>query len=689
MVDVVGTLAEVSVVAKRPIKTETVPNPLNNFASYTYALSLWWLDTADYNKLMSQEDVDAALAWEPGSKSYVVAEDSGLYPDRRLPNTPGLNYNIQDVRLNSVVAPNKTSRSSNVLDGSMTIVEQYGVTFIDQLVAASFTGTRFNNYTQQPFMLQIDFKGYDDNGNPIPADQLSTFRKRFPIKILAVKVAVTNHGAEYKIDFCSAGGSAHYPGTHSSTPKNFTVTAGTVKEFFQQLSWQYYSYYVNEVFLGNAEYVESIKFDIDPAIANSSIVNQKGIPINRANSKANAIDFSKSNFTIPHHTPILDIITKVLSHSDYLQKKLKTADNADVSDYSIFNAFKTTAKVVYQGLDKDGNVVNEGVVDGINNRLPMQTTYQIHQYPTWDSNHKNLPKFSDSRDYTVKEYNYFYSGKNIDVIDFKLNFDTTYYTAIQSYTAAIAATESSATTKEDEDAESPSKPHLRQINPAILTGSIPNITPLVYKPIVKDKEASSGLNLSSSPESQVAADVMKAIYTSLNGDMLMIDMTIIGDPTLLKQDDWLYVPSPTNSQIYNAWDKMSQYEYVSKFGSIRMDTGQIVVSVTINTPIDNDSEWVNQGLMTPLPAYSQSLFSGQYKILQIANRFVNGKFEQVLQLARYINSDIASLAASSDKQRSDSVSTNQANQGTMVPSNEQASVRAVDNKIMSGDAARQ
>jgi hypothetical protein len=678
----VQDMGNVDIAAKKIKKTEIVPNPLGDFASYSYALSLWWLDTADYNTLANAQDIDEALAWNPGPYSFVVAEDSGLYPDRRLPDSPGLNYNIQDFSFESVITPTKTRRSSNVLSGDMTIIEPYGVTFIDQLVAASgykSGGKQFNNYTQQVYLLQIDFRGYDDSGEPIPESQMSTFRKRFPIKILTMAVSVTSRGAEYKITFCSAGAVAHYPGTHTATPTIFTITADTVGEFFKELSNCYYKYHVEEVSLGKAEYVEAVKFDIDPLIRNSPIVDKLQVPLPKMNVTGKGIDVSKSTFTIPASTPILDIITKVMAHSTYMHYQLIRINSpvlgamgGQILDTDYFKSFKTTTSVSYEGRNPEGVVVNEGVVDIVSNRWPMTTTYKIHQYPVWSGTHPNMPQYPNSRDFSTKKYDYFYSGQNTEVIDFKLNFDTTYYTAVQAYTSAIAASESSQRTAADSldiDPSNDKQTHDIIVNPSVLASSIASITQNHRRNIVKDVGASSGLNLSSNPRAQIASDVMSSIYKTLNGDMLTIDMNILGDPTLLKQDDWLYCPSPSMiGSTYNNWDTMSQYEFTAKYGTIRTDTGEVVVAVTINTPLDVDTETTNQGLMDPVPTYNQSLFSGQYTILLIKNKFASGKFEQTLQLARIINGDIAKQFDPKNG-GGGAVPTSQANQKTLKNDN--------------------
>ena len=671
-VEIRGTFKTVSVdTPKKILTTEIVPNPLANFASYSYALSLWWLDAVDYNTLMGQMDVEYAMSWSPGPSSYVVAEDSGLYPNRRLPNSPGLNYNIQDVKFNSIITPTKTSRSSNVLDGSMTIMEPYGVTFIEQLVAASYDGTRFNNYTQQPYMLQIDFRGYDDDGMPIPESQMTTFRKRFPIRILSMKVAVTSGGSEYKITFCSAGGTAHYPGAHAAIPEIFAITASTVGEFFTELSRCYYEYHQKEVGLGKAEYVQAVKFDIDPAISKSKILNDKQITLSDVNVKAKGIDLKKSTFTIPANTPMLDIITKVMSHSDYLYARQLDPLNKKPTDP--FSSFKTTTSVLYEGRDVANMVITQGIVDGVTNRLPMTTTYMIHQYPVWSGTHPAMSQLANSKYFTTKKYDYFYSGQNTEVIDFKLNFDTTYYTAVQAYTAAIAATEVSQSTAAYASQNDPTARNKATIIPAVQYSKINNVTPSSQQNVVRNVGSAMGFNMAGRPTAQIAADVINSIYKTLNGDMLVIDMNILGDPTLIKQDDWLYSPSPSmvNSK-YNQWDTISQYEFAAKYGHIRTDTGEVIVTVTINTPIDVDSEEKNQGLMTPIPTWNRSLFSGQYTILQIENKFSAGKFEQTIQLARIINSDIADLfnvGMAPMGVNNNAVSDNQNNQQTTATDN--------------------
>lgn len=634
---------------KKLANTDLIPNPLHEYASYTYSWSLWWLDVADYNRLMDSTGLDDALSWNPGPKSFVVAEDGGVYPKRRQPNTLGLNYHIQNVQFETVVAPNKTSKSSNMIRGTMTIIEPYGVTLIDTLVAAAFDGTAYNNYCDNPYMLQLEFRGYDDAGDEIPKSKISTYNKKFPVRILEMKMEVTSRGTEYRITFVPMGGMAHQNTNLSHTPKQLNITAGTVDEFFngpEGLGAQLRDYQTDLIRKNNATYADGIFFKIDPAIAETKILNESKVSLAKANPKTDKIDLKQSTFAIPAGTPILDIITKVMAHSDFLLKiqlglEAEAYENIDsIRQTDILNAVKTLTKVEYGGLDVSGQR-QAPAIDVRSNRYPKIATYSILQYSVWSANHPAAPLYTDSIPYTIKNYNYIYTGQNSDIIDLKINFDTTYYTSILAFTATKAAEESTRDT--DVEIAGLGRANPVSLNPAIFAkinpqmGMVPSVTHMQYKFLMDNVNITGGMNLKDRPAALVTADVLNSIYSAQNQEMLNLDLTIVGDPTLIKQDDWLYIPDPENSDSFSDWS-ITSAEYSGKYGHVPFDRSEQAVRVTINSPIDMDTDISNEGLAYPNPQYSQSLFSGQYKILRIENKFANGKFEQVLHMVRLMNS---------------------------------------------------
>jgi hypothetical protein len=668
-------LPPVTVTALRqPAQTQIVPNPMHQYASWSYAWSLWWLDTADYNNLMNTQDVTDALNWTPSSNSWVIAEDSGLFPDRRYPGRssdmkyPGpLNYNIDSVEFETTIAANKQTRSSNLIEGAMTIVEPYGVTFLDSLIDMSFdtsTGT-YKNYTQHPFMLQCDFTGYDDTGTPIP-DNITIYRKRFPIKLLSMEIEVNKGGSTYNISFCASGQIAHRPEL-STTPAQFTITAGTVEEFFNGgilgsdgqtvipglgLAAQLNNFYCGEIGTGDngaAQYADQFRFIIDPTIGKSSIVDGSQVSLLNVAPGAAKIDQSKQEFKIPAKTAIVDIITRIMCQSDYLinKQQLNVANansKANATNITpgtdLLSLFKTTVSSKLAGANKSGALIPEAF-DTKRQLYPMLSTFNIHQSISFDGKHPATnSQLADSRQYAVKSYSYLYTGENIDIVDFKLNFENTYYTSIMAYQSGVATQNVTQATIRDTTANR--QPAIGY-NPTVVF-NVPNLTPPRYRATKLDTNVTAG-GIYNRPDAVVAMDVIKSIYTDLSGgDQVSLELTIVGDPTLIRQDDWLYVPDPVNATQYNSWDSVGQDQYAAKYGHIRMDTSEVIVTLTVNSPIDiDDGSYNNTGLMYPAMDGTNtytSLFSGQYKIITIKNMFRNGKFEQVITAVRFMQSDI-------------------------------------------------
>ena len=429
---------------KAPKPCNVVLNPLHDWASSSYTWTLWWLGIDDYNNLQNAPDPDTALSYQLGQDSYVVAEDAGLYPDRRLPSTFGLNFNIQSVKFSTSVAQGQSVRHSNAVVGEMVVVEPVGLSLIDSLVAASINvNTKtIDNWTQHPYLLELNFKGWDDAGNPIPSKLSNIYKKRFPIKITSIKVShASNKGTEYHMSFTSGGSEAWMP-EYGVTPCDLNVVAGTVNDFFDPTLKNSFTSQLNDYFQstvnngnGPAAYADSYNFDIDPTIAQSAIVYDKQATFAQSGGNGTTLDLKTKTFQIQAKTPIVDVITRVMAQCDYLiqnQLQLETG-NTTKDQTTIFNAFRTVASTTYAGVDKSG-VEQPSVFDWKRNQFAKKITYKIHQFSTWDSNHPAIPLFTDSFPYSCKEYNYLYTGQNLDVMKMELDFSMTYFTQALSFT---------------------------------------------------------------------------------------------------------------------------------------------------------------------------------------------------------------------------------------------------------------
>ena len=614
---------------------------MHQFASWTYSWSLWWLDVNDYNNLMSYQDLTAVTSWNPGQSSFVIAEDSGMYADRRQPGTLGLNYHIQEVEFMSL-APTSKTHSTSMLTGKFTILEPYGVTLLETLIMASFDGTKFNNYADQPYMLQLDFHGYDDNGNSIPAGQSNLYRKRFPIKIQTMEIDVTQKGTQYRCEFVPASHDGIVNSVKYGTLPIPIVANGvkTVDDFFTQFAEQLNKFWSAQALENASQFADTIKFDIDPSIGKSSVVYSKELPLGATDPELKNLDLNSTTFKIPQSTRIIDVVTKIMAHSKYLQDQLGAGTQTEA-----FNAFRTGVSVQY------GAGTASGIVDEIRNVRPRIITFSIRQYSSYAANHPSIGQLADSSPYTVKSYNYYYTGQNTDILGLKINFDSSYYQNILKAPYQMSTTESTQSTFFDSFSNNlkmvmQTPTVLRALNPGAF-GQLPTVTPYSTKPIVNNLQLTQGMNIAYSPKAQQAMDVLhNSIYQSA-ASMISIDLSIVGDPTFIKQDDWLYIPSPNNGSIYNNWPSTTQSQYVQLYGHMLMDAFDVVVDLVINTPLDLDTDVpgvVNIGSVYPRPNTTKSMFSGQYRVIAVNNKFANGKFTQDLTLVRYMNQEQARVA---------------------------------------------
>jgi hypothetical protein len=665
-------LPQVVITAKKLKKSAILPNPLNSYASYTYGWTLWYLDPSDLNALQGYTEVGQSTGFVPtAGTSFVVAEDGGRYISQRVPVSSGLNYQIQTVNFSTHVAPSKAGLGTNLIGGSMTIREPYGCTLIDTLALTAFglrnAGSPSANYLDLPYLLQLDFFGYDDNGDPIPESQTAIFRKYFPIHLTGIKIEATTAGAEYKIDYVPIGHIALHE-EYVNIPKNMPVGGATVNEFFKNLTTQLQIYWADSVSSGVALYADGISFEFDPMIGQSTIVYPKDNSFADADTQGVTVDVAKRQFNISEGTKITDLINRVLSLSSFMTEQVNAQGGANSSHTSPFNIYKVMIGCQY-GAIGNTNAIQFEVFDPAKNQFPKVITYKIHQFVSFMGNHPAIDQAPDSTPFTVKAYNYWYTGKNTEIINLKINFDTTAYTQVLSWTDIFPGYQPLADEATDQAVKSAINigPSMLGILYPSLT-NIPSVTPTRYIGIVNDMNITTWGGLLNAPEAQTNADILKSLHSRPNGDMCTVDLQILGDPHLIKQDDWFVIPSPKDGS-YNI---ISNSDFATKYGWLPMDTGDVIVSLTVNTPIDQDADITGQGLMyweggTATP--SKSLFSGQYKITTINNKFENGKFEQTLKLVRYPNQDIAAAIAKLQDSRSSAVGTSSGNQLPSVSPN--------------------
>jgi hypothetical protein len=213
-----------------------------------------------------------------------------------------------------------------------------------------------------------------------------------------------------------------------------------------------------------------------------------------------------------------------------------------------------------------------------------------------------------TRDNCSKEYLYMFTGQNQSILDFSIDFNSMFYTAMTANREKLKKVEVDIKTDIDEKDPGIS-------NPAT-NGSI---TPKVIKTVVAQHDVSAIAEGTNDVKNVSANDLYKSIMSNSRGDMINVKLKISGDPHFIKQDDVFFKPTLDSS-----------VGKIDGNGSLTTDGGELYVYLYFRTPTDIIQE---TGLYD-FSTWKDSVFSGVYRILTIENMFDRGQFTQTLDLIR-------------------------------------------------------
>lgn len=615
--------------------TAPLVNILHEYPSYTYSISLHILNPSEYN------DIVGGVPYRP---NRVLISSAGKYN-----NVLGDNQFIRSqyfsedfyfdgLELSTVIGVNAVSRNTNAIEFKFSVVEPYGMTLINRLLdQANDPEMDCSNYLDMIYLLQVDFYANDDTGQVVGAIPGTT--KRFPIKLTQMDISASVNGATYQINAVPYNHLAYEQST-VGIPANFEIVAGSVGEFFQSGTainpkskitslasalngWQ--QDLVKNKKIGIAD---TFAFDIHPSIAQSAFssarqtasrdtsmgdsVNSQNIRKSNIGKNTSAFDAQTRTFSLNAGTSIDKAIDYVIRGSDYIKNQITVPDGMSPDAYLQQKAQNANTPLNWF---KIVPTVAVGKFDPIRKVYAKNITYSVQPYTIYNVKSDVAPQ--GKTDKFVKVYNYIYTGKNDDVIDFDINFNTLYYTAQTAYRSALTnlykKVESAVQSSNDKNSEA-------------YQGSDQNknsVMPMVVKPqVFNAKSRATGGTVD--PKAVAVADLEDSLMTLSSADMLSVQLKIVGDPQFLKQDDCFYSPLTT---VNNPNDDPR----LTINGSLRTDYSEIYVQLYFRTPTDIDE---STGMYNFGSYYTTSVFSGIYKVLTVQSEFKAGLFTQTLDLIR-------------------------------------------------------
>jgi hypothetical protein len=307
---------------------------------------------------------------------------------------------------------------------------------------------------------------------------------------------------------------------------------------------------------------------------------------------------------------ITQIIEAVVLKSEYI--KNSTSGESDDNDLGTRKWIRIDT---YAFIEE--NLETQAVIG----RKPRVYVYAVYPYDMDQAIHAasnaSPPGSERLRSEAIKEYNYIYTGKNEDVLNFDINFN---YAFLQAAFADFGNLSGS-----------------RQVQD--------NATSSVANPVAEPNTDNNSSSAEGSPEAtRIAGDQTGPEYDSVSGtanntaedaiaksfhsrlinshvDMLMTEMTIWGDPYFLPSINGNYVPR-----------SQGQTRMLTTEGRINYLQNDVFIVVNFLTPIDYRQE----GALMEF-AELEEKFSGLYRVLSVRNMFDNGQFKQELKLIRRHN----------------------------------------------------
>jgi hypothetical protein len=627
-------------------------NSLEKFSSYNY---IWFMDVATRDELRSS-------AYK-NKKGRIIRSDG-------IANTAGANlqtldernlgvkgeYFIDNVSIQSYVSPNPYSGIANATKVDFSVTEPYSIGLFLQTLELAAREAGYKNYLEAPFVLGVEFIGYDSNG------VISNIDKRvLLIKIVKATFNVTSAGSVYQVQSIPWNHQALLD-QFDNIPVNISIRGDTVEEILTSLAEGGVTDVIGtaEVPSGRVEVITGSEVTGTRSLVKalndheSTEIEAKGGGTNITATQYEILFPSELNFPRGSKNEIatqkiaenfsdlgnqdLGLPEKIYDQLTalYQRRNLEISENGRVYQFRQGTKIETIIEEVILTSEWSKNIIekkpdNNGfidwfkiltfvdILDGDTDRfgnLPKKYTFVVYPYKIHIS---ALTSTTQTVNYNtnivnaVRGYSYSYTGQNTDVIDFNINIDYAWIQAISNLNQTSQSLKdkgSSVKIKEE---------------PASVINQDPsssNESLRSNKAMTTDTNSNSGGNNKDDEQTRAARAFNDAIINS-NADLIKLNMTIWGDPYYLADTD------------YGGYIAQRRVPNQSADGAMDHLRSEIDVLINFAGSVDYKND-----LLTPTNARQ---FIGVYKVIRVNSTFENGMFKQELELIRRRNPDPATI----------------------------------------------
>lgn len=596
-------------------------------------------------KASNQKDVDAVQ----GTKDLI---------DGFNENSPGrFDMFIDNVEINNIMGFSESGSVSQPTTITFDVLEPYSINGFIEALHVSAVAAGYPSYNNASFILKMEFIGYPDNKEFSSPESIDFADRYFPVRITGVEVTVDERGTKYRVSavpFNEAGF-----GNPSELKKSIKMSGKTVQEILtnlmkavtsqniesteqarkEKLPADSYDEYrikfpvwdpkngfvdgeskINTI--GKSEVSELLKDNTlykfpDPGTNTKPTANQ---PAGQTNPTPAQNSKSLETYKLEPSDPVVqfaegrnihECITSIIRDSKYIRTMMEK-----LSSESEWQSVVKENMVDYFLVKLE--ITNKEKTDKDKSRPYQIFTYVVTPYkmlytliPGYGRQQldmKNLKKVS------IREYNYIYTGKNVDVTRFSLNFNNLFFEAIPT---ALGNNK----TPGSRDAAAKANSTDPKSNPADTsrTAGLPQAA-ILYDSKLTENPKDKGNQRQDDPYSSLAIGLHNAVVNS-KASMIQGEIEILGDPIFVVTGgigNNNTKPSNTGSQVT---DK----------GEASHNNGQVLVTINFRNPIDIDP--LNQGGRL---SFDSKLvpFSGVYSVNTVKSTFKDGVFKQSLSILR-------------------------------------------------------
>lgn len=602
-------------------------NPLSNFSSYTYQLSLYMItpDAYDAFILSGRKNINV-LANEATGGAYLIAQSGGINntSSKRAPGFE-LDYYIDDLKIKNAASGKANGIASNITTMSFTVYEPYGFSFISRLRKASEAlqaNSKLPNYRdlsnelKQFFIIGIRFQGYDVNGNlisnnstelkPDSATSQTTgiYERFYDIYITSMKFTLDGKMSTYRLTASTLQPSVAFSVKRALVNSSTTVIGETVFDVLNGTrtgTRSLISVLNEQQKLSKSKTVFKLEFigpsdDIKNALLVSSGDDKSrapGPPITNTNESNESVsvgitpNLQLKSIALDATKPIMQVISEIIKDSEYMSRAVNTLEKTSLDGDEDSNKDQSknrkSRKFRWYNLSSIVKCLewNTLLAD-----WDYEITYIIQPYLTPALISPYVDK-TDNYYGPHKRYEYWYTGKNTEIISYEQTYNNLYYTVqntpIKSETAQNG--------RED-------------------TSQVPN------RPTGESTSGTIGQGLET--QNSVIANLFDP------SSYVNVKVNIMGDPDYLMQDS----PGSVN-EVYRQF-------YGSDGYTINPNGGQVFFEISFKEGIDYDNtdgllSINDQILMWDYPAAVAAQVKGiSYHLITAESNFSKGKFVQVL-----------------------------------------------------------